>query len=110
MKPVNKLAVLVLILTSLFYLFSVPVRNCLAEQKELVFENDLRYDVYYMLEDQMQYIANVKITDTVSIEGVVFLVIQSPGITSGKNGYIALSRVRIILPVGSPKPINVSDK
>ncbi len=110
MKSINKLIPLALIITSLFCLSAMPITNSLAEEKELSFENDLRYDIYFVLEDQMQYIANVKIIDKVRIEGVIFLAVQSPGITSGKSGYIALSKIRVILPAGAPKPQNVNNK
>jgi hypothetical protein len=110
MRRIRKPTHLVLIIISLFYLSVLPVAYSLAEEKELTFENDLRYDIYFVLEDQMQYISNVKIVDKVRMEGVVFLVIQSPGITSGKSGYVALSKIRIILPAGAPKPQNISSK
>ncbi len=110
MKIINKSRLILLIIVSLFYLFGISIISSLAEQKELTFDNDLRYDVYYVLDDQPQYVANVKITDTVKIEGSIFLAIQPPGINSGKTGYIALSRVRVILPVGSPKPQGLNSK
>ncbi|MBU0547307.1 MAG: hypothetical protein KJ710_03585 [Candidatus Omnitrophica bacterium] len=109
-KAINKLRLIVLIIVSLFYLFGMSIKNSLAEQEELIFENGLRYDIYFVLEDQMQYIANVKIIDRVKIEGVIFLAIQYPGITSGKTGYVSLSKIRVILPAGAPKPQNVSNK
>jgi hypothetical protein len=110
MKTRNKTGILVLIAASLFCLSGMPTKDILAEEKEVVFENDLRYDLYYVLEDQMQLISNVRIVDKVKIEGAIFLAIQSPGVTSGKLGYVALSRVRVILPTGAPKPQNIGNK
>jgi len=106
MKKTPKSVLFILILISLFYLFNLSIQHSWAEQNELTFENDLRYDVYYVLEEQMQYVVSVKIIGTVQIEGVAFLEIQNQGITSGKAGYIALSKVRLILPTGFPKPQN----
>ena len=107
---INKSGLLALIVLSLLCLAAMPTRNILAEEKELVFENDLRYDLYYVLEDQMQLISNVRIVDKVKIEGITFLAVQSPGVTSGKLGYVALSRIRVILPAGAPKPQNIGNK
>ena len=104
MKRKNKSAVLVFIVLSFFYLASAPYKNSLAEQKQLTFEKNIFYDIYYQVEDHMEYITNVKIRDTVIIGGATFLEIESPSVPMANAGYISVSNMIAILPTGFPKP------
>lgn len=102
-KPVS----LVVAVMVSFCLLSMLPENSLAQQKQFIFEKNVNYDIYYSLEDTVQYVTNVKIIDTIAIEEVTFLEIQSPGIATAALGYIALPSVKAILPTGSPRPQNI---
>lgn len=110
MKPKNKLVLLVLITVSFSFLFSLPLKNSSAEPNQLIFQKDSCYDVYYVLQDHEQYIANVKIIDIVVIGAVPFLEIQSVQLPQDKSGYILFSSIRAILPVGYLKPQKIGNK
>ncbi len=103
MKQKNKLALLVLIGISFFYFFGVSCTNSLAEGKQLNFEKNKEYDIYYQAENHTKYIKNVEIIDTVTIGGVVFLEIKFLNIFRKKDGYISVSNIIAILPAGSPR-------
>jgi len=104
MKQKNKLALFIFIIASSFCLVSMPYKNSLAEQKRLNFEKNIFYDIYYQVEDHMEYITNVKIKDSVMIGGTTFLEIESPSIPMANAGYISVSNMIAILPTGFPKP------
>jgi hypothetical protein len=104
MRPKNKLALFVLIAISSFCIFGMPYKDCLAQQKQLNFEKNIYYDIYYQVENHVQYVANVKIIDTATIGGTTFLVIQSSSLPTENSGYISVANVIAILPAGSPKP------
>jgi hypothetical protein len=106
MKLKNRLPLVILILIAIgfFCLFSAPLNKCLAEQNQLVFQKDTYYDIYYALQNHVQYITNVKIIDVVMIGGVTFLEIQSSNISTDKGGYISFSSIVAILPTGSLRP------
>ena len=104
MKQKHKLALLVFIVIGSFYLFGMPYKNSLAEQVQLNFKKNIQYDIYYQVENHVQYITNVKIIDTVIIGGTTFLAIQSSNLPTENAGYISVLSIIAILPVGSPKP------
>jgi hypothetical protein len=97
-------ALFVFIMISSFCLFGSPRGNCLAQQAEVNFGKDTRYDIYYQLRDIVQYVSNVKVLDTATIGGKIFLMIQSPNLATENTGYISVSNIIAILPAGSPKP------
>ncbi|MBC8498937.1 MAG: hypothetical protein H8D39_00190 [Candidatus Atribacteria bacterium] len=104
MKQKNKLVLFIFIMVSSFYLVSMPYKNSLAEQRQLNFERRTHYDIYYQVEDHMEYITNVKIIDTVTMGAATFLEIQSSSLPTENAGYISTSNIIAILPVGFPKP------
>ena len=95
---------LILIVVIYFCLFSMPYETCRAEQTQLNFGKNVYYDIYYQAENNVQYVLNVKVMDTATIAGKIFLVIQSSNLPTENSGYISVSNVIAILPTGSPKP------
>ncbi|MFH1692555.1 MAG: hypothetical protein ABIC68_08355 [Candidatus Omnitrophota bacterium] len=108
MKLVKKIVLLSLIATC--FLWTIALKNCLAEQNLTAFQKDASYDIYYALQDHVQYISDVKIIGTTTIEEITFLKIEYPGISKERTGYIALSSIQAILPAGSPKPQNIKNR
>jgi hypothetical protein len=104
MKQKHKLGLLVFVIISSFCLFGAPYKNSLAEEKQFSFEKNICYDIYYQVENHVQYITNVKIIDTVTIAGAAFLEIQSLSVLTKDVGYISITNIIAILPTGSPKP------
>lgn len=103
MKQKNKLALLVFIGISFFYLFGIFCTNSLAEQKQLDFEKNKSYDIYYQAENHAQYFKNVKIIDTVTIGGSAFLEIELSKPFRKNDGYISVSSIITILPAGASR-------
>ena len=104
MRLKNTLALFVFIAIISFGLFAMPCKNCGAEQTQLNFGKNVCYDIYYQAENNVQYVLNVKVMDTATIGGKIFLVIQSSNLPTENSGYISVSNVIAILPTGSPKP------
>ena len=103
MKVRNPLALLILIIITSFYLFGSPLKNCLAEKSELIFEKNTHYDVYYQVDNKILYITNVKIIDTVIIGEATFLEVVSSSLPMDQPGYISFASIISILPVGSSR-------
>jgi len=103
----KRFELLVLIALAFCCLSGLPYKTSLAGQGELVFEKNAQYDIYYQVENHIQYIAGVKITDTVKIDNSTFLQIEPSTSPTAKSGYVAVSSVIAILPAGSPKPQTV---
>ncbi len=103
MKEKNKLALLILMGISFFYFFGMSCTNGLAGPKQITFEKDKEYDIYYQTDNHTKYIKDVEIIDTVTIGGAVFLEIKFLNIFRKKDGYISVSNIIAILPAGSPR-------
>jgi ABC-type dipeptide/oligopeptide/nickel transport system permease component len=104
MRPINKTALLVLLAFVFYILASLPLGRISAAQNQTLFQKDLCYDIYYVLEDGAQCVANVKIVGFVEINGASFLEVQPMNFPQEKSGYILFSSVRTILPVGTVRP------
>ena len=105
MRHIDKTALLVALALSFYFLTSLPLRNISAEQNQKLFQKDLYYDIYYVLQDGAQCVSNVKISGIVEINGVSFLEVQPANFPQEKSGYILFSSVRSILPVGTAQPV-----
>jgi hypothetical protein len=110
MRYINKTALLVVLALSFYFLASLPLGNISAEESRTLFQKDLTYDIYYVLQDRAQYVVNVKIVGIVEINGVSFLEIQPVNFPQEKSGYILFSSIRTILPLGTLRPQGFTNK
>ena len=104
MRYIIKIVLLVALTLSSFLLAGLPVGNVSAEQNQKLFQKDLCYDIYYVLQDRAQCVANVKIAGFVEINGISFLEVQPVNFAQDKSGFILFSSIRTILPVGTLRP------
>jgi hypothetical protein len=104
MRYFNRTVLLAMLALSFYLTASLPLGKVSAEQNQTLFQKDLTYDIYYVLQDRAQYVVNVKIVGIVEINGVSFLEIQPVNFPQEKSGYILFSSIRTILPVGSLRP------
>ncbi len=77
--------------------------------KGMLWKSDINYDVYYEVNAyETDRVENVRIVDTITVGGRVFLIIRYSE-ASSKEGYIVLDSVRAVLPTAASKPYRSSD-
>ena len=104
MRLINKTALCVALVLSLYFLASMHLGNISAEQKQVLFQKDLSYDIYCVLQDYAQCVPNMKIVGMAEINGASFLEVQPTNFPQEKSGYILFSSIQTILPAGTPRP------
>lgn len=80
-----------------------------ADQEEIAFQKNLKYDIYYYLnESELNYISSILILGVQKLGGQSFLVISTGDFNSeNRKGYIAIDSITTILPSHYFSPIGV---
>ena len=90
------------ILYILFFLIIFLGGKTLAAGKDVAFDKNTIYDIYYKVHDsEIHKVTNVKILGVVSVEQIDFLVVKT---MDGNESYIQFSSIKAILPHGIVKP------